>query len=112
MLRFAGATPFHSRAHLREAFFARFLADAFFVVFFAAFFGAFFDAFFAVFFSEAAGFAVFLGVALLLRVGHAVNETVVADQPESLDRERRSNIGVVNGEQVITILGFAAQGQV
>ena len=49
---------------------------------------------------------------LLFRIGHAIQEVVVINEPQGLDGERRGYIGVVDREQVIAILGFAARRQV
>src|SRR6516225_1111698 len=48
----------------------------------------------------------------LRRIGHAIQEVVVINEPQGLDGERRGYIGVVDREQVIAIRGFAARRQV
>src|SRR5215467_15067001 len=48
----------------------------------------------------------------LLRIGHAIQEVVVINEPQGLDGERRGYIGVVDREQVIAIRSFAARRQV
>src|ERR1700730_4103904 len=47
-----------------------------------------------------------------LRIGHAIQEVVVINEPQGLDGERRGYIGVVDREQVIAIRGFSARRQV
>src|SRR6266849_4335888 len=46
-----------------------------------------------------------------LRIGHAIQEVVVINEPQGLDGERRGYVGVVDREQVIAIRSFAARRQ-